>query len=235
MIHQVQSDLKKLSDSSRIVGAQRFFKTGKGQYGEGDKFIGVIVPNQRKIAAKYADLSSADLQKLLNSNIHEYRLTAIFILVNQYQQAKRDMVRRKKLVGFYLKNTKNINNWDLVDSSAQHILGDYLRDKTDRKILYRLAKSKNLWEKRISIIATLALIRLNQFDDTVALAEILLKDNHDLTHKAVGWMLREVGNRDQARLKKFLNQHIRQMPRVMLRYAIEKLAEKTRKYYLDLK
>ena len=233
MLDKLRLDLQKIADPIKAKNYARFFKTGKGEYGEGDNFLGVVVPNQRQIAVKYKDLSLVDLQKLLSSNIHEYRLTALFILVSQYKQFKKDKEKRGVIIKFYLKNTKNINNWDLVDSSAHYILGDYLLDKKDRSILYKLAKSKNLWERRMAIISTFAFIRARQFDNTIKISEILLKDKHDLIHKAVGWMLREVGKRNKKVEEGFLQKYYRQMSRTMLRYAIEKLPENERKRYLD--
>ena len=229
-LQQLKSELGKLADKKQAKILAGFFKTGPGEYGEGDIFLGIKVPVQRKIARGYENLSLIDLQKLLNSKIHEYRLIALLILISQYK--KFDNQSKKKIVEFYLQNTKNINNWDLVDVSCPRILGDYLLNKP-RKILYQLAKSKNLWEKRIAIISTLAFIVEKQFDDTIKISEILLNDKHDLIHKAVGWMLREAGKRDEAVLIRFLNKHYRVMPRTTLRYAIERLSEKKRKYYLS--
>ncbi|MFH1255585.1 MAG: DNA alkylation repair protein [bacterium] len=229
-LKQLKSEFKKLADKKQAEILAGFFKTGKGQYGEGDIFLGIKVPVQRIAVKKYENLSLADLSELLNGKIHEHRLTALLILAKQYEKA--DSRGKKKIVDFYLKNTKNINNWDLVDLSCSHILGDYLFDKP-RKILYKLAKSKNLWEKRISIISTLFFIRNNDFSDTFKIAEILLRDKHDLIHKAVGWMLRETGKRDAEILENFLRKHCKIMPRVMLRYAIEKFSEEKRKYYLS--
>ncbi|MBI4980108.1 DNA alkylation repair protein [Candidatus Woesearchaeota archaeon] len=232
MLISLQQDLAKLADAEKAELYAKFFKTGKGEYGEGDKFLGIVVPEQREAAKKYSKLSLSELQQLLSSNIHEYRLTALFILINKYQKATE--TEKKELFDFYLKNTKNINNWDLVDSSAPYIVGDYLLDKGDTKksILYQLAKSVNLWERRIAILSTQAFIRKEQFDDTLKIAEILLNDNHDLIHKAVGWMLREIGNRNQEVEEEFLKKHYTTMPRTMLRYAIEKFEENKRKPYL---
>lgn len=211
---------------------RRFFKTGKGQYGEGDIFLGIKVPAQRIIAKKYENLNFKDLERLLESKIHEYRLTALLILIKRYK--KTDYSGKKKIAEFYLKNTENINNWDLVDLSCVNILGDYLIDKP-KQILYKFAKSKNLWEKRISIISTLAFIRNKDFSCALKIAEILMNDKHDLIHKAVGWMLREIGKRDLKILENFLLKHCKIMPRVMLRYAIEKLDDKKKKIYLNRK
>ncbi len=225
MINSLKQDLTNLKNPKKAKILQGFFKTKKGEYGEGDIFLGVIVPNQRKVAQKYPNLKLNQIQTLLNSNIHEHRLTSLFILINQYKNNK------EQIANFYLKNTKNINNWDLVDSSAPKILGNYLLNK-DKSILYKLAKSKNLWERRISIISTLEFIKNNQFNHTIELSKILLKDNHDLIQKAVGWMLREMGKRDIKLLQNFLNNYHKQMPRTMLRYAIEKLNKDKRVYYL---
>lgn len=231
-ISVLKKELKKISDPRQAKVLQRFFKTGKGEYGEGDIFWGVKVPDQRKIANKFQGLSLKDLEKLLSSKIHEHRMTALLILIKQYEKA--DEQKKKRIFDFYLKNTKNINNWDLVDISAPKIVGDYLLDKP-RTVLYKLAKSENLWERRIAIISTWAFIRNNEFDDTLKIAKILLNDEHDLIHKAVGWMLREVGKRNQEIEEEFLKKHYLKMPRVMLRYAIERFEERKRKFYLDKK
>lgn len=230
-IKNIKLELKKSSDPKNAEKCLRFFKTGKGEYGEGDKFIGVIVPEQRKIAKKYIDTPLKDLQELLNSEIHEYRQISLMILVYKFQNKKTTEEEKEKIYKLYLKNTKNINNWDLVDISAHHIVGKYLLDK-DREILYKLAKSKNLWEKRIAIISTFAFIRTNEFEDTLKISEMLLNDNHDLMHKAVGWMLREVGNRNLKTEEDFLRKYYKKMPRTMLRYAIEKFEETKRQKYL---
>ncbi len=225
-------ELEKLKDPQRAENSQWYCKTGKGEYGEEDVFLGVSLPLQRQTARKYKDLALSDLQQLLDSKIHEHRQVALIILVAQFKKASEET--KKRMVNFYLKNTKRINNWDLVDGSTPHILGEWLLGK-DRSILYKLAKSDNLWERRISIMVTFAFIKNNQFEDTFKIAEILLSDKHDLIHKAVGWMLREVGKRDLAAEEKFLQKHYQQMPRTMLRYAIEKFPEKKRKFYLGKK
>ena len=228
-IENIQKDLKKLANPEKAKILQGFFKTGKGQYGEDDIFLGIVVPEQRKVAKKYANLNLGEIKKLLSSKIHEHRLVSLFILANQYQKA--DKQTKKKIFNFYLKNAKNINNWDLVDVSAPNIVGDYLLNK-DKSILYKLAKSKNIWEKRIAIMATFSFIRNNGFDATLKISEILLEDEHDLIHKAVGWMLRELGKRNQAIEEKFLKKYYKKMPRTMLRYAIERFSENKRKSYL---
>jgi 3-methyladenine DNA glycosylase AlkD len=227
---EILGELQKLKNPQKAKDLTRFFKCGKGEYGEGDIFWGIIVPNQRIIAKKYflnADL--ADVQKLLKRPIHEHRLTGLFILVYKFEKA--DEKTRQKIYSLYLKNARRVNNWDLVDLSAPKIVGVYLLNK-DRKILYNLARSKNLWEKRIAILATATFIRNDQFDDTLKISKILLKDTHDLIHKAVGWMLREIGKRDLKAEEKFLQKYYKVMPRTTLRYAIEKFPEKKRKYYL---
>ena len=224
MPSNLKQDLEKLADLEKAKILARFFKTG-----EGDIFLGVKVPDQRKVAAKYKGLALEDLQKLLDNNIHECRLTALFILVAKYKKA--DDLEKKEIVEFYIKNTRSINNWDLVDSSAPYILGNYLLDK-DKSILYTLAKSASLWERRIAMLSTHAFIRNNEFEDTLKIAEILLDDKHDLIHKAVGWMLREVGNRDLKAEECFLQKHCKNMPRTMLRYAIEKFENEKRNAYL---
>ena len=228
-IENIQKDLKKLANPEKAKILQGFFKTGKGQYGEDDIFLGIVVPEQRKVAKKYSNLNLGEIKKLLSSKIHEHRLVSLFILANQYQKA--DKQTKKKIFNFYLKNAKNINNWDLVDLSAPNIVGDYLLNK-DKSILYKLAKSKNIWEKRIAIMATFSFIRNNGFDATLKISEILLEDEHDLIHKAVGWMLRELGKRNQAIEEKFLKKYYKKMPRTMLRYAIERFSENKRKSYL---
>ncbi|MDD4074101.1 MAG: DNA alkylation repair protein [Candidatus Pacebacteria bacterium] len=216
-------ELQSKRDKKRAVILSRFFKTGKGEYGEGDIFLGIVVPVQRIIAKKYVDIPFRDIQRLLNSKIHEYRLTGLLILVE-----KKD---KEKVFDFYLKNTKNINNWDLVDLSAPKIIGDYLNNKK-REILYSLAVSDNLWERRISIVSTFSFIKNNDFKETIKIAEILLNDKHDLIQKAVGWMLREVGKRDKDIEKDFLDKYYRNMPRTMLRYSIEKFSPKEKEFYM---
>ncbi|PKM92105.1 MAG: DNA alkylation repair protein [Euryarchaeota archaeon HGW-Euryarchaeota-1] len=225
--------LKKLSNPEKAKQMQRFFKTRKGEYAEGNIFIGVSVPNLRKIAAECKEkFLLDDLQEILNSKIHEKKSVALFVLVETYK--KSDETGKEEIFEFYLKNTKNITNWDLVDVSSPKIIGNYLLNK-DRKILYKLAKSKDLWERRIAIISTFEFIKSNQFEDTLKLSKILLNDRHDLIHKAVGWMLREVGKRDLKAEEKFLKQHYKQMPRTMFRYAIEKFNKEKKQKYLKIK
>ncbi len=211
----------------------RFFKTAPGQYGHGDIFLGLTVPQQRQVAKQYLNLPLSELQSTIQTNIHEQRQTTLIILVNQYQNAlkQNNQSKQQAIYQFYLNNTKWINNWDLVDLSAPTIIGNYLFDK-DRSILYQLAKSSNLWEKRIAIVATYTFIRNNQFQDTLEISKLLLNDQHDLIHKAVGWMLREVSKKDQPVFEQFLKDHLKQLPRTTLRYAIERFPEKKRKDYL---
>ncbi|KKP33018.1 MAG: DNA alkylation repair protein [Candidatus Staskawiczbacteria bacterium RIFOXYB2_FULL_32_9] len=226
----VINHLKNLGTKKRAEASKWFFKTKKGQYGFGDIFWGISVPDQRRIAKKYQDLSLPQISLLLKNKVHELRLTGLFILVLQFK--KYDEMARSKIVKFYLKHKNYINNWDLVDSSALYILGEYLKDK-NKDILYKLAKSKNLWHRRIAIISTFAFIRQNQFEDTLKISKILLKDNHDLIHKAVGWALREVGKKDMEKEEEFLEKYAKIMPRTMLRYAIEKFPDSKRKMYLQ--
>ncbi len=228
----VQSDLQKLADKKKGEFLGRYFKTGKGEYGEGDIFIGVTVPNIRTIAKKYKDLSPSEIELLLKNKIHEYRLTGLIILTYQFERG--DDAKKKLIYDFYLSHTKYINNWDLVDLSSHEIVGTYLLEHPkDRKLLLSLAKSKSLWERRIAMVACYALLRKKQFDETFAVAQILLHDEHDLIHKAVGWMLRELGKMDQDALEEFLKKHYKTMPRTMLRYAIEKFPESKRKFYMS--
>jgi len=226
---EIEKRIESEGNAEKAKLLSRFFKTGKGEYGEGDIFLGLVVPVERKIAKEFRGMDIKDIQTLLDSKVHEKRMIALFILVDRYKKAKGE--EREKIFEFYLKNTTNINNWDLVDLSAPNIVGDYLLNE-ERKLLYSLAKSDKLWERRISIISTAAFIRNNQFEDTIKISEILMKDKHDLIHKAVGWMLREVGKRNEEELKSFLRRHYKNMPRTMLRYSIEKFPENVRKKYL---
>lgn len=228
-----QKRLRSFGDPEVATILSRFFKTGPGQYGEGDRFIGVKVPTNRKVAKEFKNLPLAEIECLLHSEIHEERLLALVILVSRFE--KGDDATQNQIYDLYLANTAYINNWDLVDLSAPQIVGGYLQDRS-RKPLNRLAKSASLWERRISILATFYFIREGDFADTIRIAEKLLGDNEDLIHKAVGWMLREVGKRDVVVLEEFLGKHCRVMPRTMLRYAIERLPEgKRRKYMAGIK
>lgn len=224
----VVKELEVLKDKKTAEILQRFFKTGKGEYGEGDVFLGIRVPVQRQVAKRHASLRMTDIQKLLESKVHEHRMVALLILLEKYKSEDKS---RGAIFRFYLNNAKRVNNWDLVDLSCPGIVGDYLSDKP-RKVLYKLASSANLWERRISIVSTYAFIRKGDYKDTLNISEMLLGDGHDLIHKAVGWMLREVGKKDAKVLKAFLDRHCRKMPRTMLRYAIERLPESERKRYL---
>lgn len=225
-----QQQLKKLANPKKAIGVARFFKTGKGEYGEGDIFLGITVPETRVVAKQYKDLSLKEIEELLQSKIHEERLLALIILVNQFTIA--DETKQKQIFDMYLANTKYINNWDLVDLSAEYIIGEYLMNKS-KNILKKLAQSKSIWERRIAIMATFQFIKQKQYEYTFIIAKMLLKDEHDLIQKAVGWMLREVGKRiSEAIEETFLQQHYQQMPRTMLRYAIERFDEKKRKKYL---
>ena len=233
MLDKIKSDLKKLANKEKIPLYQSFFKTNPGQYGEGDVFIGVSVPDTRKVAKKYQNVSLKIIKQLLTSKIHEERLCAFEILCFKYEKSSEEKIKRE-IYNFCLKNRKGMNNWDLVDLTAPYIIGDFLSNKNkEREILYKLVKSNNLWDKRIAIISTVAFIKNNQFQDTIKISEILLNDSHDLIHKAVGWMLREVGKRDKKILLEFLNKHYKNMPRTMLRYSIEKFPEPERKKYLN--
>ncbi len=227
-----EKSLKKLGTKEKAKSSAWFFKTGKGHYGYGDVFVGVSVPEQRKVAKEYKGLPLAEIGKLLKNKIHECRLTALLILAWQFRAA--DEKGKAKIAKFYLARAKNINNWDLVDVSAGGILGEYLFGK-DRRVLYKLAKSKNLWERRISIVATFAFIRKKDFTDTFLISERLFSDKHDLIHKAVGWMLREVGKQSKPALVRFLKLNAKNMPRTSLRYAIERFPESERKKFLGIK
>ncbi len=237
-------DLERLKNPLKVKLLSGFFKTGLGEYGEGDIFLGITVPLQREAAKKHPDLTLDDIDKLLASPIHEHRLGALIILVEQYKKAGKkkddearrrisDDATRKHIFDFYLSHATRVNNWDLVDLSAPNIAGHYLLDKEDAlSLLSRLAQSPNLWERRIAILATFEFIRNEKFDVSLKIATMLLDDKHDLIHKAVGWMLREVGKRNQAVEEEFLLKHYKKMPRTMLRYAIERFDEKKKKFYM---
>lgn len=226
----IQKELESYSTPEKKEFLPYFFKTGKGQYGEGDKFMGVVVPDTRKVAKKYKDISFDELTRLLYSDYHECRLCALLILVEVFKKEKEEG-KRKAIVDFYLSLSHRINNWDLVDLTARDILGEYLIDKK-RDILYTLADSALLWDQRIAVIATFAFIRRNDHKDILALSEKLLHHRHDLMHKAIGWMLRESGKRDKEVLIGFLDCYHKEMPRTMLRYSIEKLTPEERAFYM---
>lgn len=225
----IRAELQELGDPVRATHSLRFFKTGPGEYGEGDKFLGLTVPAMRTLVRKYRALADDAALELLASPWHEERLVALLLLVDGYKHG--DDRRRQKIHRAYLANARWINNWDLVDSSAEHVVGPHL-EAGDISLLERLARSRNIWERRIAIVSTFHFIKRNEFRPTLKIASILLRDSHDLIHKAVGWMLREVGKRDRKTLDAFLKKHYRQMPRTMLRYAIERHPERTRKRYL---
>lgn len=225
----LKKDLRNLAEPKKAKVLQRFFKTKPGEYAEGDIFLGVVVPNQRKIAKFYPHLTLKELQELINSKIHEERLISLLILIDKYKKA--DAKEKELLYRFYIDNLSQINNWDLVDLSAPNILGAHLLNKK-KNILYNLANSKNLWEKRISIISCLAFIKKGDFKDALTISKILLRDENDLIHKAVGWMLREIGKRDLKTGEDFLKKYSKIMPRTMLRYAIEKFPKEKRESYL---
>jgi len=228
-IEGVRSALAKLADKSRAKLLQGFFKTGPGEYGEGDRFIGIKVPDVRKLAKEFAAASEAVVEGLLKSPVHEERLLALLILVDRYRRGSEE---DKGLVyAQYLGSTRHINNWDLVDLTAGYIVGEHLFDR-DKTALYDLARSKSLWERRISIIATSAFIKRGEYAHTLRLAEVLRDDEEDLIHKAVGWMLREVGKKDLSAEEAFLKRHYKKMPRTMLRYSIERFPEAKRQRYL---
>ncbi len=228
-LENLQKKLKKLADPVRAKLLQGYFKTGKGEYGEGDIFLGITVPVSRKTAVEFKNLPFSDIVRLLESKFHEERLTALLILVQRFNKGNEKT--KKEIYRFYLKNTKYINNWDLVDLSSHEIVGNYLLDK-DKSVLLKLAKSKNIWERRIACISTFEFIRNNQFAVSLKLAEVLLQDEHDLMRKAVGWMLREIGKKNLKTEIEFLDKYSKTMPRTMLRYAIEKFPEKQRITYL---
>lgn len=232
VLKSLLADLEKLKNPNKAKVLAGFFKTGKGEYGEGDVFWGISVPRQRIVVQKYFQaISFSDLRYLLKQKVHELRFSAMVALVMKYQKGN---AKEKECVAkFYLKNLRGINNWDLVDLSAPQILGDYFFDK-NKRVLYELAKSKNLWERRISILATYGFIKKGNFQDTLKIAEILLNDSHDLIHKAVGWMLREIGKRDKKTETDFLHKYAKKMPRTALRYAIEKFEKKEREKYLKM-
>lgn len=227
---EIRKEIKKYSSTEKAKIYARFFKTGKCEYAEGDKFVGLTVPESRMIAKKFSVLKFKEIDELFKSKIHEERLIALLILVENFK--KSDKGARKKIFDYYINRTKYINNWDLVDLSSEKIVGAYLLDKKDRKILYALAKSNDLWERRIAIVANYHFIKNKDFVDVVKISEMLLDDKQDLIHKATGWMLREAGKRDKSVLIAFLNKHYKKMPRTMLRYSIEKLNVSEKKFFL---
>lgn len=228
---QCKCKLNEFADPEKAAFLPHFFKTKPGDYGEGDQFIGITVPNIRKVVKHcYKEINRAEVEKLMNDTVHEYRFAALLILIHQFEKAS-SVQDQENIIAFYLRNIDTVNNWDLVDLSAPKLLGPYLTDK-DKKLLYDFSYSNTLWKQRIAILTTFHFIRLNQFDDTLKIAAILLNHPHDLIHKAVGWMLREIGNRDFETEFKFLKVHYKSMPRTMLRYAIEKFDTKLRDQFL---
>lgn len=226
----IKKELKLLANAEKAEHSKRFFRTGKGEYGEGDTFLGITVPEQRKVAKKFfKDTPLNEMEQLLHSEFHEHRLTALFILTYAYEKGEEDV--KEEIYDLYLRNTKYVNNWDLVDSSAHKIVGAWLKDK-DRTLLYEFAKSNDLWERRIAMIATYAYIKEGELDDALLIAEILVNDSHDLIQKAVGWMLREIGKIDQSAEENFLKKYYKTMPRTMLRYAIERFDTKKKDFYM---
>ncbi len=242
--NKIKKEIRSLGTPERALSSLWFFKTGKGEYGEGDVFLGLTMGEQRNIAKKYLELTLPEIELLLHSKEHEFRMTALLVLVGQYKNFSKE---KRKIYNFYLKNTKWINNWDLVDVSAHHIVGEYLeekfrshnnsdREKEKMEVLSKLANSKSLWERRIAIVSTFAFIKKGQYEETILVAKILINDKHDLIHKAVGWMLREVGKRASLSvLEDFLQKNITKMPRTMLRYAIEHFPQSERLAYLKMK
>ncbi len=229
-IDDIQKRLRALANREYAAVSRRFFKTGPGQYGEGDIFIGVRVPTIRKLVPEYFQRPLPEIVRLLQSPIHEERMLALLLMVRKFTVG--DGAMKKNIYHAYLKNTAFVNNWDLVDCSAEHVVGAYLWDK-NRAPLHRLARSNDLWERRIAILSTFHYIKRNAFDETLVISEMLLADAHDLIHKAVGWMLREIGKRRRETEEAFLKKHYRSMPRTMLRYAIEKFPEPRRQRYLQ--
>ena len=229
LLETLRSKLRSMADPEKAKVLQRFFKTGPGEYGEGDVFLGIQVPVLRKFARENRDLDDTSLQVLLRSSVHEERMLSLLILIQKYVRGTDE--ERKKIYDFYLVNTSFINNWDLVDLSAEHVVGHFLM-RGSRRPLYQLAKSKSLWERRIAILSTFHFIKQHEFSDALKIAAILLSDKEDLIQKAVGWMLREVGKRDLEAEEQFLRKNYQKMPRTMLRYAIERFPEEKRKRYL---
>lgn len=230
MIKEIQKQLESYSTPEKKEFLPYFFKTGKGQYGEGDKFLGVVVPDTRKIAKQYKHIDFKDVSELFKSEYHECRLCALLILIEKFK--KSDEKDRKAIFDFYLSNTRYINNWDLVDLSCKDIVGEFLIDK-ERSVLYKLAESELLWDQRIAIISTFAFIRRGDLDDIFSLSEKLVHHKHDLMHKAIGWMLREAGKKSKEKLCELLDKYHKTMPRTMLRYAIEKFTIEERKHYMQ--
>lgn len=230
-VAELKKHVRRASDAEFL---QRFFKAGPGEYGEGDVFVGVRVPNNRLVCRQFKDMPLGELEKMLESPVHEVRLGAVMIMADQAKRAKKDLSQREALFNLYLRRTDRINNWDIVDASCAYVVGGHLFDRP-RDQLYYLAHSQNIWERRIAIVSTWYFIRQGQLDDTFAIAGFLLKDKQDLIHKAVGWMLREAGKKDAAKLRRFLNLYAAAMPRTALRYAIEHFSPEERQHYMAMK
>ena len=232
MIEDIKQALSELAIPEKAAFLPKFFKTGKGEYGEGDLFLGVKVPDQRAVAKEfYAKISLPEIAELLKSNYHEHRLTAVFMLVSKFEKTK-DKNQKEEIVQFYLNNLEGVNNWDIVDSSCYKILGRYAFENNKAEILMKLAESENMWHKRIAVVGTMHYVKKGSFELTQKLVLKNLQHNHDLMHKANGWLLREMGNKNEKELLDFLNEHYTKMPRTSLRYAIEKLDENLRQDYL---
>jgi len=231
-MHSLEQELLSQKDEEKAKIYARFFKTGKGQYGEGDIFIGITVPQQRAIAKKYKKLSLKELEYFLKNPIHEFRFTSLVILTEKCTKATEK--EKKEIFDFYIKQRKYINNWDLIDCTTPNIIGAYLFDK-DKSLLYQLAQSSSLWDRRMAILATFYFLKKEHYKETLEIAELLLKDKQDLIHKATGWMLRELGKKNQRVEEIFLKKHAKVMPRTMLRYAIERFPKEKRTFYLKIK
>lgn len=229
---KIKEELQKKSNPGKIKILSNFFKTGKGEYGEGDKFIGLNVPANREVAKQNKEAEISVISELLESDIHEERLCALLILVEKYK--KSDCEKKKDIFEYYIKQTKNINNWDLVDLSAPKIVGEYLLEK-DKSVLLAMSKSKSMWERRIAIVSTITFIKAGKYETTLEIAKILIDDKEDLIQKAVGWMLREAGKKEKKVLIDFLNEYHTRMPRTMLRYSLEKLEKEEKEYYMKKK
>lgn len=229
-MNPLEKELQMYANEERAKVSASFFKTGKGQYGEGDIFIGITVPQLRSIAKKYKTLSFKEIEFFLQNPIHEYRFIALIILTEQFRKANEE--EKKEIFDYYVKQRKYINNWDLIDCTTPNIVGAYLFDK-DKSLLYQFAQSPSLWERRIAILATFYALRKNHYKETLEIAEILLNDKEDLIHKATGWMLRELGKKNQKVEEEFLKKHAQCMPRTMLRYAIERFPEEKRKFFMQ--
>jgi 3-methyladenine DNA glycosylase AlkD len=233
MVKDILKELKSKSNREKEEIYRRFFKTKQGEYGYGDTFWGLTVPDIRKIAKKYSNAPFTDVKFLVNHTVHEVRVTGYLILTYRYEKA--DIKEKEEIVDFYLSNLDGVNNWDIVDLSSYKILGDYLQTNKERKaVLYQLANSNDLWKQRISIVSTLSFIKKGEFEDTFKISKMLLNHEHDLIHKAVGWMLREVGKKDIQSLRDFLEENIKSMPRTTIRYAIEKMGNEERKRYMSM-